>query len=143
MTFTYLTNVSDDISKVRLLIGDKDCTDALLQDEEITYFLTAGGSVNGAAVIAARAIASNFSRLADKTIETVSVSYSQKSKQYLQLANSLEKQGSSIASGIVGPSATGISIGAMESADNNADRPEPAFKQGMFDDPPTRFDKCL
>lgn len=137
MTFTY-SGPNSDGEKVRLMIGDTDSANALLTDEEITYFVSLGGTIYAGAVLAARAIASKFSRLADTTIESVSVSNSQKAKQYFALADQLEKQGANLSGTGGGPSATGISISAIESAENNSDRPASAFKQGMFSDPPTR-----
>lgn len=45
-------NLTNDIGKVRLLIGDTDIADTQFSDEEITAFLTMGGSVNIAAALA-------------------------------------------------------------------------------------------
>lgn len=137
MTFTY-SGPNSDGEKVRLMIGDTDSANALLTDEEITYFITLGGTIYAGAVLAARAVASKFSRLADTQIESVSVSNSQKAKQYFALADQLEKQGATLSGTGGGPSATGISIAGMISAENNTDRPPSAFKQGMFSDPQTR-----
>lgn len=136
MTFTYDTTISTDLAKVRLLIGDNDSAVPLLQDEEIQYFLTSAGSVYGGAVMACRAIAGRFSRLADTTTETVSVSYSQKAKQYFTLAEKIEKQGSNLTAGSGGGiSATGISLAAIDSAERDTDRPASQFKNGMFSNP--------
>jgi len=47
MTATYDANLGDNVSKVRLIIGDTDVhpeTDAVFTDEEITYFLTANAN---------------------------------------------------------------------------------------------------
>lgn len=138
MTWTYNpADLSSSLAKVRLMIGDTNTNDQLLQDEEINYFLTVNSSPMSAAVMAARAIASKFARLADTDIETASVKYSQKAKGYADLADTLEKQSNSaLSGGLAGPSATGISIAAMEQADDDTDRPIPENRKGMFDNPP-------
>lgn len=52
MTFTYVaTDVSTDLAKVRLTIGDTDSANALFSDEELAAFL----SMNGDAVLLAAA----------------------------------------------------------------------------------------
>jgi hypothetical protein len=48
MTATYV--LTEDVGKVRLHINDTDVTAPKLTDEEITYALTLGGSVNGAVI---------------------------------------------------------------------------------------------
>lgn len=137
MTFSYSPSLTTNADKVRLLIGDTNGDDILLQNEEINYFLGLNPNPTKAAVLAARAVASKFSRLADTTIETVSVRYSQKAKQYLDLASSLEMQASSaISGGMSGPSATGISNSAIETARDDTDRPTPDIEKGMFNNPP-------
>ena len=63
--------------------------------------------------------------------------YSQKAKQYLDLAKTLELQASSaISGGLVGPSATGISVSTIDSANADTDRPSPDIEKDMFNNPP-------
>jgi hypothetical protein len=79
MTATY--DLTTDIGKIRLLIGDKDvtpATDAHFSDEELQVFLTDEGSVNLAAAAALEAWAADLSENA--TNETIGdYSYSKKS----------------------------------------------------------------
>lgn len=137
MTWTYEAGLTNDKDKVRLSIGDTEAADPLLSDEEILYFLTQQQTVIGASIAAARAIGAKYSRLSDISIESVSKSYSQKSKNYFSLATQLETQSKSIVT-MSGMSATGTSISAMEAADANPDRPQSENYKGMFDNPPQR-----
>jgi len=141
MTFTYdSTDISTDLAKARLALGDTDSASPLLTDEEINHYLSLATNVYMGAALAARAIAGKFARMADTQIETVSVRNSQKSMQYNALAEQLEKM-AGVNGANIGPSATGISIDAMDAADDLTDRPQPAFKQGQFNDPPNRDDR--
>lgn len=64
MTVTY--DLSTLTGKVRLLIGDKDVTNPVFTDEELTQFLTDAGSVvNLAAAAALEAWAASYSSNAD------------------------------------------------------------------------------
>lgn len=135
MTFTYnAASITTDLAKVRLMIGDKDSADPLLQDEEINYFLSLNADPTRAAALAARAIAGNFSKLADKSVESVSVKYSQKAEGYFKLANHLESQ-SALTGRMAGPSATGIRISQIDAANAQSDRPAPDVQKGMFKNP--------
>lgn len=92
MTWSYNSSLASDKDKVRLLTGDTDTTDQLLQDEEINYLLTETGNVLLAAGRAARAIAAKFARQADKEVGDLRVSLSQKAEAYRKLADDLEKR---------------------------------------------------
>ena len=134
MTATY-TAVATDKDKVRLLIGDTVTASALLQDEEIAYFLTQNTDPTGAAVLACRAIAAQLSRLADTSIESVRVSHSQKAQAYLKMAGDLERQARAAAVSSVLPSVTGTSKSAIQTAQDNSDRRTDQFRPGQFRNP--------
>jgi hypothetical protein len=63
MTYTY--NLSDDVGKIRLIIGDKDITNPVFSDEELQYFMDSEGSVNLAAAGALEAWAASYAANAD------------------------------------------------------------------------------
>ncbi len=71
-TWTYETDPFDDISKVRLLIGDRDIvptTDAQFSDEEVQVFIALGGSILMGAAKALEAWAASVKTgLASETI---------------------------------------------------------------------------
>ena len=90
MAFTYSGNPSTvRRDAIRLLIGDTDPDDILLQDDEITYFTDAYGSDRRAAGVAARAVAAKFTRLIDRSIGDLDASFSQKADNYNELADLL------------------------------------------------------
>ena len=134
MTFTYdSSSISTDLAKVRLILGDTDSTDQLLQDEEINYFLSLNDNVYGASVLAATAIQSKFSRLADTSIESVSVKYTQKADQYAKLSQDLKSKAEE--QDLVLPSVLGVSIDAINDANADDDRVQPKFKMDRFSNP--------
>ena len=92
-TFSYSGDPSlRPLDTVRYLIHDTDSTDYYLSDAEIAFHLSeTNGSVYQAAHDACYALAGQFARLADSTSKSVgdmsiSRSYSNKSQQYLGLA---------------------------------------------------------
>jgi hypothetical protein len=90
MTWSYDPTAEDNISRVRLLIGDTVQTSPQLQDEEIEFFLSqSNDSPNSAAVMAARSLIARYSRMVDKTIGPLSISYSQRVKGYQELVSQL------------------------------------------------------
>lgn len=87
MSFTYL--LSNDIGKIRLKISDKDDADYHFEDDEITAFLTAEGSVNLAAAAALESWAAAYSLNADSE-RIGDYNYAQSiSKKMLELAAKL------------------------------------------------------
>lgn len=126
MAYTY--SIATDRGKVRFLTGDTNTLDALLQDDEIDYLLTAYITVRRAAVEACRSIAAKLSREADLRIGDLSISKSQKAASYRLLAVTLQTSSNAILSGHAG----GISISDEEDAKEDTDRVEPMFKRDMM-----------
>lgn len=81
MAATYDTSLGDNVSKVRLTIGDTDVTpasDAVFTDAELEYFLTKNsGSIDLASADAAEAWAAKYAANADNE-KIGDYSYSQK-----------------------------------------------------------------
>lgn len=123
------------INTVRLLVGDTDTTDQLVQNEEITFALSqTGDNVYYAAVWICRAIAAKFSRMVTTQLDgALSANYSDKAKQYTQLAIQIEAQGKKTSGKALGISAGGISVAAMDLANATTDRVTPAFGVTQFD----------
>ena len=94
MTFTYSGDPTTSTrNKVRFLINDTDSTDVLFSDEELDYLSGEWVNVYEICRAACETLVSRFSRLADSTSKSVgdisvSESYTAKSKQYQDLANS-------------------------------------------------------
>jgi hypothetical protein len=131
--WTYsLTQLSTSkMMQVRRIIGDTDTTDQLLQDEEITFALSQRPSIYGAAAEACRYIAGQFARLVDTAASDLKVAYSQRSKQYTQLAILMEAKALARSGGL--PYAGGISISDKETREQDPDRVQPQFQLDMED----------
>ena len=125
------------LNTVRLLVGDTDTTDQLVQNEEITFALSqTGDNVYYGAVWICRAIAAKFSRLVTTTLDgALSANYSDKAKQYNQLAVQIEAQGKKTSGKALGVFAGGISVTEMNVANSDPDRVKPAFSITQFDNP--------
>lgn len=139
MAWTYNPAIPTDRDEVRLLIGDTDTNDQLLQDEEITFLLSRAGDVTQAAIEAARTLQSKFARRADTTVESVSVKYSQLSNQFGKIVKNLEAKASKAAANNI--IVTGISEDAISAAREDADRYRERFYMGKFDNPPESEDE--
>lgn len=128
MAATYDTALTAAKDQVRLMIGDTDVSDALLQDEEIAFLLTQSASnVNAAAVRACEAVAAKFARLADTQVDDVRVSLSQRAKGYREMAATLRGQIATSVSLFAG----GVSVSAKTSTEEDTDRVPPIFTRDM------------
>jgi hypothetical protein len=92
---TYSGNPSSSpLDEIRFLIGDTDLTDPRLTDSEIQYNIVLVSGSNPpppnknflAASYCAEAIAGKFSRMVDKSVGDLHISYSQLAKQYSALS---------------------------------------------------------
>ena len=129
------TTASGRLNSVRLLVGDTDTTDQLVQDEEITFALSqANDNIYYAAAWVCRTIAAKFSRMVDTQLDgALQASYSDRAKQYQQLAVQVENQGKKTSGKSLGVFAGGISNNDMFVANQDEDRFTPAFSINQFD----------
>lgn len=132
MGWTYnSTDLSDQKDQVRLYVGDVDSSDPLLSDEEINFAITQAGNTRLAAAQAADWLSAKFARKADKSVGDMSISASQRSKQYADLADRLRGDNARLSLPYFG----GISKTTKETREADPDRVEPAFTVGMLDNP--------
>jgi len=131
------SSASGRLNSVRLLVGDTDENDQLVQDEEITFALAqAGNNVYFAASWCANTISAKFSRRVDTKLDgALSANYSDLAKQFRALSESLREQGNkySNAFSIV---AGGISKAKVKANRQLSDRMKGAFYRGQHDNPP-------
>lgn len=129
------TTASGRLNSVRLLVGDTDTADQLVQNEEISFALAqANDNIYYAAAWVCRAIAAKFSRMVDTTLDgALSAKYSSKAKQYQQLAAQVEAQGKKTSGKALGVFAGGISNSDMLVVNETPDRVVPAFAINQFD----------
>jgi hypothetical protein len=132
VSFTYSGDPAGTPSDaVRLLAGDTVQASALLQDEEIEYFLALHPNPTLAAAAACEAIASRLARKVDTRVGDVSTRGSQAAAAYRERAESLRAMAAS--QGLASISVGGISLSGKEGA-AGGDSTAPAFTRGM-DDP--------
>lgn len=137
MTWTYnpVTIATTPKDQVRLMVGDTDSTDPLLQDEEITFLLTLYPTMRRAAAYAAESIAASLSRLADyKTGQELSEMLSQKAQGYRALATRLMHDANLH---ISGPIWGGSSLQSKVDDAQDSDAVQPFFYRDMQEEPGT------
>lgn len=129
------TTASGRLNTVRLLVGDTDTNDQLVQNEEILFALSeANNNVYYAASWICRTIAAKFSRMVDTQLDgALSASYSDRAKQYQQLAVQVEAQGKKTSGKSLGVFGGGITNTAVSVANADEDRVKPAFTINQFD----------
>lgn len=121
------------LNVVRLLVGDTDTTDQQVQNEEITFALSAeSDDVYGAASWVAKALAAKYSRFVDIDLDgQLAESYSQLREHYQALATELSNQ-SKTSSASLGVKAGGIKITEMQAAERQPNRVKPSFRRDQF-----------
>lgn len=130
------TNTSSGrLNTVRLLVGDTDTTDQLVQNEEIAFALAqVGDNIYYAGSWVCKAIAAKFSRMVTTTLDgALSANYSDRAKQYQQLSIQIEAQGKKTSGKALGVFGGGISVVGVEAVRENPDRVKPAFTIDQFE----------
>ena len=129
------TTSSGRLNTVRLLVGDTDTSDQLVQNEEITFALAqVGDNIYYAGSWVCKVIAAKFSRMVTTTLDgALSANYSDRAKQYQQLSIQIEAQGKKTSGKSLGVFGGGISVVDVEAVRVNPDRVKPAFSVNQFD----------
>jgi len=130
VTWTYDTSLGTTRDEVRLLIGDTDTTAQLFSDEEIAAVLASAGGVRAAAAELALNLSARYARKADVGSGPLSVSWSQVSKQFAELAARLRSTGTgaSIPVIVVG----GSSRAQQQRMRSDTDLIQPDIRRGRF-----------
>lgn len=95
MTFTYDAPGVTDKDTVRFLLQDTNAGEALLQDEEISFFVTQYKdrfSLDFIASILADTLAARYAREASYSADGVSINLAQQAQQFRDLAANLREQ---------------------------------------------------
>lgn len=140
MSWTYdptdldTSTVSGRLNVVRLLVGDTDTNDQLLQDEEITFSLDqTSDNVYLAASYSANAVASRFARKVDTKLGgALSADYGGLSEKYRSLSVQLKQDALKLSGRAFGVFAGGISKTNIETARADTDRVKPSFRRDRF-----------
>lgn len=132
MAWTYSGDPSSSaIDAVRFTIGDTDSSDPLLSNEEITYLLGLYGQVIiTASIRACEMIMAKFSRLANESVGSVRIDFSQKTKGYKDMVMQLKAR---LAVEDCTPFAGGISKTQKQTTIADSDRVEPDFTKHMME----------
>lgn len=131
MAFTYTSDPENSPrDAVRLLTGDTNSADPLLQDSEVAYFLSLfTDSPYPAAAAACDAISSLYSRQADTTNGRLSVKASQRAEAYAKRADELRRDNMISAEVFAG----GLTISGKNALDADSNAVQPSFSIDMDD----------
>ena len=103
MSWTFGNDPQNSIrDRVRILIGDTNPAEPLLEDEVLDWLIKREVNEFLAAARAAEALAARFAREADIAVGDLSLKYSELASHYLELAASLREQFASDAAGAIG-----------------------------------------
>ena len=119
---------------VRFMIGDTDACDKQLSNNEIDYLLQVEGSVTQAAIVAAENLAAKYARLVDEQVGAVRISYSQRSRRYSDIANTLKARRNTAGAA---PYVGGISKSDKQIDENDSDLVRPAFTRDLHENEET------
>ena len=122
------------LNTVRLLTGDTDYTDQLIQDEEVTFALTqSGNNVYYAASWVASAIAAKFARKVTTELDgQLRAEYSDLSDQYYKLSGKLRQDGAKYSGTALGIKFGGTEIQEIETVRALTNRVKPSFTRDKF-----------
>jgi hypothetical protein len=139
VSFSYDPTLSDDVSRVRALLNDRDRAAAKLSDEEITATLADVGGSGRAAALRAAALLARTTLYAQAPIvsgvSALGVSVSYKDPTYLQLADQLDRQVMALAAAAGAPYIGGIRRSEKATIEADADRVTPWAQIGLHDHP--------
>ncbi len=141
------TTAAGRLNTVRLLVGDTDIEEPLVQNEEITFALAqTSDSVYSAASYISGIIAAKYSRLVDTQLDGVlEEKYSDLAKNFRSLQKELKSMGQRVTGASLGVSAGGIKTSVVDTVEDDSERVAPAFTMNQFDfegdgDDPNSYD---
>jgi len=130
MAWTYTNDPANvALDRVRFMIGDIDADDPQITDEELNWLISDEGSEISAAIAAVRNLIAQYARLVDKSVDGLSISYSQRRDNLKELMATLKARQ---ASRKAVPFAGGISQSQKDDVKDNSDRVKPRFRRGQF-----------
>ena len=134
MTWSYSGNpATNKLDMVRFLIGDTDENDPQLGDAEITSVLELNGNEPYASALAcAEALVAKYSRLTQKSIGGLSISYNQRIDHYRELIKQLRRRAALAGAGGT-PWTAAVSVSEKRANTTDADVVQPYFRVGMHD----------
>lgn len=135
MTATYTaTPATNMVDQVRLLLGDTDMSDPLLQDEEIQFFISTWPDPYSAAAASAEQIAAQFAREVSSSGDGVQVGTNELQDKFVALAERLRYQAVRLGRAAL-PYVGGQSRSDIRQALEEEDTVQTTFWTGMGDNP--------
>ena len=128
------------ITQVRLLIGDTNTMEQLLQDEEINFILSLETNIYKAGWRCCETIAAEYARWVDTQVGDLKVKASQKFEQYTHKAKQLRAQSYTHD---LSPYAGGITIDDKSTQEQDPGRVPPFFARNKNEYPGTQNDNHL
>ena len=140
MTWSYseddlgTTTAVERLNTVRLLIGDTDTTDQLIQDEEIIFALAqTSNNVYYAASWCADAVGAKFARKVTTELDgQLRAEYSDLYKHYQKLSGQLRQSGAKYGGTALGLDAGGLTTTDINLVRDNTNRVKPSFTKDMY-----------
>lgn len=120
------------LDEVRFLVGDTDCVNAQLSDEEILFLIAQHGDLASAG--AAEALSAKFASAVIVQIGQTRRESNRVSGEYRRLAQRLKISGGRLVGGVA-PYAGGISHDEKATDAANTDLVQPSTWKGQFDSP--------
>jgi hypothetical protein len=132
MAFNYdIARLDLALNQVRLMVGDTNANEPLLQDEEVTFIIgTAGSNIYAQSAAVARFIAGKLAREVDTVNEPLRQMFSARMTRFLRMADIWEQQLEVDPSGAAPSSPWGNAL-----APGVGERSTPAFYRGVASDP--------
>lgn len=127
MTWTYTGNPDTDAKQVRLLIGDTNAQDKLLNDTEISFVLGLTSDIFAAAADCCDIIIAKLARDVDRNDIGMSATRSQQIQHYTDLRESLRNRAESNAEPYAGAQSKDEKLSDRQ----DTDLPQPQFRLGM------------
>jgi hypothetical protein len=132
VTATFDSVLSRDLDQVRLVLGDTDTDDPLLQDETVQALLDVQGDIRGAILAGCEAIVAQLAREVSTATPPLTVQLQQRYDHYQALLTDLRGRQ------LVAPFAGGTSVVDKMLREANPDRVGPSFTRDQFDFPSNR-----
>ena len=140
MTWSYsedslgTTTAIERLNTVRLLVGDTDFTDQLVQDEEINLGLSqSGNNVYYAASWVAAVISAKFARKVTTELDgQLRAEYSDLSNKYSSLSGKLRQDGAKYNGTALGIKVGGVTVSGIDAVRELTDRVKPSFTRDQF-----------
>lgn len=137
MAWTYLGTSYSGRDKVRLLIGDTNADEPILEDHEIAAILAVYPNETEAAAHLCSSLASRFAAEGDLKVDGYDFKNISKAEFFRDRAKELFMQvhGRAVPIALAGPSYGGVDVATKDANRQDTSTVQPGFYRGQFEDP--------